>query len=48
MIAIGKQGPTEKLQAELQEIEAPNARRSIHESIAEGKFVPALLHSEKK
>jgi len=48
MIAIGRQGPKEQLSAELQEIEAPNARRPIHESIGEGKFTPALQHAEKK
>ena len=48
MIAIGRQGPKEQLSAELQEIEAPNTRRPIQESVAEGKFAPALQHGEKK
>ncbi len=48
MIALGRQGPKEQLLADLQEIEAPNARHPIHENIAEGKFTSALLHAEKK
>ncbi len=48
MIAVGKKGPKEKLPAELQAREFPNARRPVRESIAEGKFTLALLHAEKK
>jgi nitroreductase len=48
MIAIGKQGPKEKLPPELKEREQPNERRPLHESIVEGKFAPTLVHSEKK
>ena len=44
VIAIGKQGPKEKLSAQLQEKEEPNARRPLGESVVEGKFVPSLLH----
>ncbi len=48
MIAIGKQGPKETLPPELQEREAPNSRRPISESIAEGVFSAHLIHAEQK
>jgi nitroreductase len=47
MIAIGKQGPKEKLPADMQPNETPNSRRPLSETIAAGKFAPNLLHSEK-
>lgn len=48
MIAIGKQGPRERLPASLQEREMQNSRRPLSESIAEGPFVSSLLHSKKE
>ena len=48
MIAIGKKGPKEKLPTETQKSEAPNSRRPLQETIAEGKFAPHLIHLEKK
>jgi nitroreductase len=47
MIAIGKQGPREKLPTELQEREFPNSRRPLSASIVEGKFAPNLLPPAK-
>lgn len=48
LIAIGKQGPKEKLPAELQAREFPSARRPVSESIVEGKFSSSLIHAAKK
>ena len=48
MAALGKQGPKEKLPPEIQARENPSGRRPLAETVAEGKFTPALRHAEKK
>jgi nitroreductase len=48
MIVLGKEGPKEALPPEIRDREEPNQRRPLHETIAEGKFSPALIHQEKR
>jgi nitroreductase len=47
MLALGKEGPKEALSPKNQEREKPNQRRPLSETIVEGKFSPALVHSQK-
>jgi nitroreductase len=47
MISLGKEGPKEALPPEIQEREKPSPRRPLNETIAEGKFSPALVNVKK-